>query len=210
MIQSHNNTNILGCYHHPEDSCESIPFIIYFERINSPPLQPLDMPDIHIYWVRAVIELFSGVPVWRVASYLSICISMKSYLIQYMYKQNMRIMFHSSLLFLSQNHDCGSGHQIQYVIYIVFCCSQEPLQVWNTITYFTDRQSFPNSKILIYHCENFAFCRKMVSSFSLIITWTVTVSWAWPPEFLWNARMCSLHEKWEKSIFSLWHEGNTI
>lgn len=50
-------------------------------------------------------------------------------------------------------------------------CSQEPLQVWNTITYFTDRQSFPKSKVLIYHGENFAFCRKIVSSFSLIITW---------------------------------------
>ena len=55
---------------------------------------------------------------------------------------------------------CGSGHQIQFVIHVVFSCSQEPRQAWNTITYFTDRQSLPKSKALIYHCENFSFCRK--------------------------------------------------
>lgn len=88
-----------------------------------------------------------------------------------MSKQNMCIVFQSSLLSLCQNHSCSSGHQIQYVIYIVFCWSQELLQAWNIITYFTDRQSFPKSKALIYYCENSAFCRKMVSSFSLIITW---------------------------------------
>lgn len=65
---------------------------------------------------------------------------------------------------------CGSDHQILFVIHIVSPCSQERLQVWNTITYFTERQSFPKSKALIYQCENFSFCGKTVSSFSLIIT----------------------------------------
>lgn len=52
------------------------------------------------------------------------------------------------------------GQQMQFVIHIVFSWSREPLQVWNTITYFTDRQSFPKSKALIYHCENFSFLQK--------------------------------------------------
>lgn len=106
---------------------------------------------------------------------------------------------------------CGWGHQIQFVIHIIFSCSQECLQVWNTIAYFTDRPSFPKSKALIYHCENFSFCRKMVSSFSLIITLIVDSELSlalW--FFLWNARMCSVHEKWEKYIFLLWHEGSKI
>lgn len=106
---------------------------------------------------------------------------------------------------------CGSGHQIHFVIRIVFSCSQEPLRVWNTITYFTDRQSFAESKTLIYHCENFSFCRKMVSSFSLIITLIADSKWSLTS---WISVKCEdvlcAWEVREIQLFLLWHEGNKI
>lgn len=51
--------------------------------------------------------------------------------------------------------------------------------------------------------------RKMVSSFSLILV--MMADSELPPDSLWNAKMCSIHERGVKGcVFLLWHEGNKI